>query len=791
MAHVESSFGFGQGVDWIASLENFPADIYIKNRASEFVYANQACCTHLGVACEQVISATDRDFFARECADAWLAQEQQIVQEGISMVDVQVQEKWLDAAFTWCRTTKLPLFGTSGEVIGLFGVNIDVTSEHRKLIRLQHAVDGARDGVWYRNLDSQEVWFSDRWKQMLGYEPREIGNDIRELWNRVHPNDLKRVKTAADEHLRGKTPEYHAEFRMQKKDGVYAWILARGKVTEDTLGRRFAGSHTDITDSKETDSFLRVLVNTMDNLVFVKDDQLQFTYVNEAAARSYGRNTVELIGLTDREVNPNQDQVKHFENNDLEVLKNKRPIAISEEELTFPDGATHVLATKKAPIIDEATGNVQVLAVATDITQLKDKSRIAEAVFTVLLDAIREIEESRNEEEACDLALVCLDGLGYQQCMMSFLEHRGGERVVVANLRYAKSARWQTIAKNTVRPYDIAAHERDVLPTVLDERKARFILDSREYVQCDQQLSREVGLISQYIAPLATEQMRIGTLQVDMGSRTVEPADDCRMIDALAAHLSLAIDRHRTVSRLDSLNNQLTSHGKFIAFEFAAARVVHELNHSITDFLGQVHTAQANPEVRKNKAAMDFLARTSRFADKWRSALKENLQAFNRDEERKSQRVDEIITDTIDSWIHKAAVRKCKLRGDVDCAGVCVYVSRGALQEVLACLIINAIDAHAKNILVSARTTQMRSSIYMASYVEIIVEDDGDGIPSEFQDEISKVGWTSKGGEGHGLGLALVDLIVKDFGGRFALRSSGKSGGEDATRFSVLWPITD
>ena len=69
------------------------------------------------------------------------------------------------------------------------------------------------------------------------------------------------------------------------------------------------------------------------------------------------------------------------------------------------------------------------------------------------------------------------------------------------------------------------------------------------------------------------------------------------------------------------------------------------------------------------------------------------------------------------------------------------------------------------------------------------VEDDGDGIPPDYQKQVFRAGWTSKGAKGHGIGLAIADLMAKDLGGRLDLVSPGPSGGAETTIFSIRLPL--
>lgn len=115
-------------------------------------------------------------------------------------------------------------------------------------------LQGMNDGVWDWNVRKNTVFFSPRWKAMLGYADHEIRNELTEWSNLVHPEDLARANQAIVEHFARKTPVYISEFRMRCKDGSYKWILDRGQAQWDENGQtlRMAGSHTDIDAYKRT-----------------------------------------------------------------------------------------------------------------------------------------------------------------------------------------------------------------------------------------------------------------------------------------------------------------------------------------------------------------------------------------------------------------------------------------------------------------------------------------------------------------------------------------------------------
>ena len=139
-----------------------------------------------------------------------------------------------------------------GRVTGLRTLMLDITERVRAQQELgaseerwQLALRGTNDGLFDWNPRTSEVYYSARWKEMLGYSETEVPNTTREWESRIHPADRDRVLECARAHLNRETDFYSIEYRLQAKDGSYRWILARGQALWMTKGMRFALSvHT-------------------------------------------------------------------------------------------------------------------------------------------------------------------------------------------------------------------------------------------------------------------------------------------------------------------------------------------------------------------------------------------------------------------------------------------------------------------------------------------------------------------------------------------------------------------
>lgn len=161
--------------------------------------------------------------------------------------------------------------------------------------RWEWALEGTGDGVWDWDTRSNEIFFSKRWKSMLGYQDDEIPGHFDAWKERLHPDDHEHAHKLLNDHLEGLTPNYECEQRLRCKDGSYKWVLARGKVIErDGQGKplRVIGTQTDIsnrikleTERAKMEAGLAIRANELALLYDVTTEVLQQTSFEPALKR--------------------------------------------------------------------------------------------------------------------------------------------------------------------------------------------------------------------------------------------------------------------------------------------------------------------------------------------------------------------------------------------------------------------------------------------------------------------------------------------------------------------------
>lgn len=211
----------------------------------------------------------------------------------------------------WLQLNITPLKDDDGRITGFIAIQSDITEkkEFEQELRAgeerwKFALSGSQDGVWDWDLETNQLFVSESWRSMMGFEEGDESPKMPDAWNLVHPDDIKTARQTFEDYLHGKNRTYSNEYRLRHKDGHYIFVLDRGKIvtSQDLLGkstRRFIGTHTNITLIKEAEEKAQVatlIVQSSPTMLvrWTPNFHLNIEYISENIS-NYGYDAQEWI----------------------------------------------------------------------------------------------------------------------------------------------------------------------------------------------------------------------------------------------------------------------------------------------------------------------------------------------------------------------------------------------------------------------------------------------------------------------------------------------------------------
>jgi len=268
--------------------------------------------------------------------------------------------------------------------VGLRGVVIDITKRKRMEDelratgdRLQFLLSSSPAMIYTAKAygDCRTTFVSENFKDMLGYDSREL-LEVPNFWvNHIHPEDRTRTLEAERRVLKEGCGNY--EYRFQHKDGTYRWMREEARLVRDATGNPLEtiGYWIDITDQKhaeeellESEERFRGIAERSFDSIFIMDEEGRITYASPAGERLFGYTSEEGLGKSSQEFIPGS-QIPKLAQVFAELRKGK-PVAGLEIEMRRKDGSLASVEVNASPILRE--GHFAGLqGIARDITERK------------------------------------------------------------------------------------------------------------------------------------------------------------------------------------------------------------------------------------------------------------------------------------------------------------------------------------------------------------------------------------------------------------------------------------
>jgi len=293
--------------------------------------------------------------------------------------------------------------------------------------RFNLAVSGSNDGLWDWNVVTGEVYYSPRFKQLLGLRDHEMENNVSALMERVHPEDKEPTETAFTDHFKNGAP-FDVEVRLHARSGEYLWFRSRGQSVRNSEGRavRMAGAITDVTDRRLAAAELfaekeraQVTLASIADGVITTDTEGGVQYLNPVAEALTGWVTASAHGLplqaifrmideTNRSPAPNPIET---------VLREGRNVEVAATVLLLRnDGSEIPIVQSAAPIRARSGEIIGVVLVLHDVSN--ERQYAAKLSYQASHDSLTGLINRAEFELRLSLALKSAAQIGRHHAVM-------------------------------------------------------------------------------------------------------------------------------------------------------------------------------------------------------------------------------------------------------------------------------------------------------------------------------------------------------------------------------------
>ena len=260
--------------------------------------------------------------------------------------------KFEDGTIRWLSGNAMPQQEEDGSILW-HGFIKDITN--RKLAekalkesqeQLELVIKGSNDALWDWNLETDNLFYSLKWWQQLGYMPEEIPSDSN-LWRTLmHPDDVERVNFILNKFLKSNNDSYEAEFRLQHKDGKYVPVLSRGFISRDSEGNaiRITGSNMDLSERKKAENALKEseikhssMISNISDVIGIMDQNGKIRYKSPNIEQYFGWKPEDLIS-SDAWLTVHNDDLERIQNDFYNLVKTDHGVKTVEYKYKCKDG---------------------------------------------------------------------------------------------------------------------------------------------------------------------------------------------------------------------------------------------------------------------------------------------------------------------------------------------------------------------------------------------------------------------------------------------------------------------
>ncbi|MGD0253282.1 MAG: PAS domain-containing protein, partial [Verrucomicrobiota bacterium] len=392
-------------------IDGLPDNIFIKDRQSRFLINNLAHVRTLGATHpDEVIGKTDLDIFPAELANQYYGDEQALMESGQPLNREETVVNPRTGETRWLQTTKMPLRDKNGKVVGLMGINRDITERkqveealagERTLLRT--LIDNLPDCIYAKDADGRKILANpaDLKNFSCKTEAEAIGKTDFDLF----PRDIAEKFWADDQKVIQGQPVINREEYFFNDEGEKRWLLTSKLPLRDQNGKitGLVGLGRDITERKQAEEalarerlLLRTLIDNLPDGIYTKDAAGRKTLANPADLKNLRCKTeAEAIGKSDFDYYP-RDIAEKFWADDQKVIQGK-PVIDREEYFLNDEGEKRWLLTSKLPLRDQSGKIVGLVGIGRDITEHKQAEDALRSSEGKLRQFAAQLERSNRE----------------------------------------------------------------------------------------------------------------------------------------------------------------------------------------------------------------------------------------------------------------------------------------------------------------------------------------------------------------------------------------------------------
>lgn len=405
-------------------IHSLPDPIYVKDSQSRFLMSNLACARFLGAANpDELFNKNDFDFFPKEFAERYLADEQKVIQSGETLNCVESALDKDSRKIRWMQTTKVPRRDSDGNIIGLIGIGRDITELKRaqdvfseeleqrtaqlsqEHLLLKTLIDNLPDCIYAKDMEGRKTLANPADLENLHCktESEAIGKNDFDFFSR----EIAEKFWADDQKVFQGEPVINREEYFLDEKSEKRWLLTSKLPLRDQKGKivGLVGIGRDITKQKlaevslayEQQLFQQLLETLPDNIYF-KDRESRFVRVSRSKAKatlhavrrrycadhpnklpnewpvhlaSIKAFAEWLIGKTDFDTYP-EDHARVSREDEMEIIRTGQPVVGKLQKAEMINGEIVWWLSTKMPWRDKDGEIIGTFGTSLDVTQLKN-----------------------------------------------------------------------------------------------------------------------------------------------------------------------------------------------------------------------------------------------------------------------------------------------------------------------------------------------------------------------------------------------------------------------------------